>query len=257
MVAFHTIFDPFAPFTEGIVIVPTTGGPVVPVQGSNLFMELVNEYGNNAAFANFPDGDPFTDGARVQYGTSATHGSTTVDINSDVEGLFPFLRPFWPAPAMEEASPWQFWDQNSALAQAIVSAGPPPITANQASLASNPDMSPEKARTYIDTIMGYAAPRIHAVLMSDGACTYTAVDDNASIAADVELFPNPASANVTITSASTILGYEVFDVNGRLVRSNSVNSTRVTMDRTNLTPGAYNIRLRFADGYVTRKLMLD
>src|SRR5690606_22266989 len=55
MVAFHTVFDPFAPFTSGIVIVPTTGGPVVPVQGSNLFMQLVNNYGNNASFASMPD----------------------------------------------------------------------------------------------------------------------------------------------------------------------------------------------------------
>ena len=38
MVAFHTVFDPFAPFTEGVVIVPTTGEQVLPLQGSNLFM---------------------------------------------------------------------------------------------------------------------------------------------------------------------------------------------------------------------------
>lgn len=258
MVAFHTVFDPFAPFTEGIVIVPTTGGPVVPVQGSNLFMQLVNDYGNNAAFANFPDGDPYTDGARVQYGTSVTHGSTTVNINSGVEGLYPFQRPFWTAPLMEEASPWQFWDQNHPLAQAVVSPGPPPITANQASLASNPDMSATKARTYIDTIMGYAAPRIHAVLMSDGACTFSDVQDNVNVAHGVEVFPNPASNMVTFSSSdAAIMSYEVFDVNGRLVRTASVNADRATMERKDLTPGAYSVRLRFADGFVTRKLMLD
>src|SRR5690606_36115625 len=111
MVSFHTVFDPFAPFTEGIVIVPTTGGPVVPVHGSNHFMEVVNQYGNNDAFANFPDGDPFTDRARDLYGSTHTHGSTSVTINQDVEGLFPLVTPNWPdqVPGTnEEAGPWQW-----------------------------------------------------------------------------------------------------------------------------------------------------
>ena len=67
----------------------------------------------------------------------------------------------------------------------------------------------------------------------------------------------PPAPTLPLPAPNTILGYEVFDVNGRLVRSNSVNSTRITMERKGLTPGAYNVRLRFAEGYVTRKLMLD
>jgi hypothetical protein len=54
MVAFHTVFDPFAPFSQGIVIVPTTGEQVVEVQGSNVFMKLANDYGNNNSFSTLP-----------------------------------------------------------------------------------------------------------------------------------------------------------------------------------------------------------
>lgn len=257
MVAFHTVFDPFAPFTEGIVIVPTTGGPVVEVQGSNLFMQLVNTYGNNSSFTNLPDGNSFTDRARALYGTTQTHGTTNVNILTGNEGLFPLVRPFWPAPAQEEASPWQFWDPNSALAQTVIIPGPPPITAGQASLASNPDMSGTKARTYIDTIMGYMNPRIVCALQL-GPCSLVGVEENSSIAAGVDVYPNPASDRFTVSSGNaTIQRFEIFDMNGRLVRTGSVNAKLAVIARESLRAGAYMVQLHFAEGTVMRKLMLD
>ncbi|MFN6177289.1 MAG: T9SS type A sorting domain-containing protein [Flavobacteriales bacterium] len=254
MVAFHTVFDPFAPFTEGIVIVPTTGGPVVPVQGSNLFMQLVNTYGNNSSFDNLPSNNPFTNRARALYGTTQTHAANSVLINTGTEGLFPMVRPLWPAPAQEEASPWQWWDPNSAIAQTEVAPG---ITAHMASLSSNPDMSPTKGRTYIDTVMGYMNPRIVCALQL-GPCSLVGIDEASAIAQGVELYPNPASDRFTVTSAEAIIQrYEIYDINGRLVRTANVNGRQVTIERQGLTAGAYHVSLRFAEGAVTRKLMLD
>lgn len=255
MVAFHTAFDPFAPFTEGIVIVPTTGGPVVPVQGSNLFMELVNQFGNNDGFASIPDGDVYTDRARSLYGTSVTHGSTTVNINDDVEGLFPVIRPFWPAPLNEEASPWQWWDPNSPIAQTEVAPG---ITAHMASLSSNFDMSPTKGRAYIDTIMGYLNPRINLALELGSGCIVTGVESPATLEAAVDVFPNPAQRDFTITSnTATIRRYTIYDVDSRLVRTSTVNSDRVTIAREQLKAGVYFVEMTFDEGVVTRKLILE
>lgn len=264
MVAFHTVFDPFAPFTEGIVIVPTTGGPVVPVQGSNLFMELVNQYDNNAPFATLPDGDDYTDRARSLYGSTQTHSANTVDIRTNVEGLYPFVTPNWPAnppppQLQEEASPWQFWDPNSPLALTPVGVDPNgnPVTAHQASSLSNPNMSAAKARAYIDTVMGYVNPRIVCALEL-GPCSLVGLSENSPIAQGVEVFPNPANERVTFTSTKgMILSYQVFDVNGRLVRTASVNSDRAIMERQSLKAGAYTVQLRFKDGTVVRQLMLD
>ncbi len=254
MVAFHTVFDPFAPFSNGIVIVPTTGGPVVPVSGSNVFMEFVNEYGNNNSFATLPDGDPFTDRARALYGSTQTHGSNNVTINTNVEGLFPMVRPQWPAPAMEEASPWQWWDPTSPIALTEVAPG---ITAHMASMASNPNMSAAKGRAYIDTIQGYLNPRIVCALQL-GPCSLVGIDENSEIAQGVDVFPNPATDRVTFTSAnSAILSYEVYDINGRLVRTAQVNNSTSVMDRQDLKAGAYSVQLRFKEGNVVRKLMLD
>ncbi len=297
MVAFHTVFDPFAPFTEGIVIVPTTGEQVVPVQGSNLFMQLVNDYGNNGSFAALA-GDPYTDAARALYGTTQVHSGSTVNINTGVEGLYPLVTPDWPAifaGTQEEASPWQWWDQNSALAQTVVIQ--PNITANMASLASNPNSSPEKGRSYIDTIVGYMSPRIVCALEL-GICPLQIVDclgipggtaqpgtacddgnantvndtwnevcacvgspigiEESSAAAGLKLIPNPVHDLLRVTSEKeNIVSFDLFDATGRRVRSESVNARSFTFDRTSLQAGAYFMTIRFAEGSATRKLALD
>ncbi|MFN3874384.1 MAG: T9SS type A sorting domain-containing protein [Flavobacteriales bacterium] len=256
MVAFHTVFDPFAPFTEGIVIVPTTGGPVVPVQGSNLFMQLVNQYGNNSSFANLPSSDPYTIRARALYGTTQTHGSNSVLIRTGTEGLFPVVRPQWPSPNTEEASPWQWWDPNSPVAQTVVSPGPPPITAHQASSASNPDMSPTKGRAYLDTIMGYLNPRIVCALQL-GPCSLVGIEE-AEDGADVSLWPNPASEQVNVAVGQGLVRrFRLLDLNGRQVAAGNPASQRFTIARNGIAPGTYLVELELEHGRLLRKLMLD
>jgi len=258
MVAFHTVFDPFAPFTEGVVIVPTTNEQVVPVQGSNLFMELVNQYGNNSSFATLVGNDPYTIRARSLYGTNQVHAGSTVHVNTGTEGLFPLVTPDWPGMSVapfEEAAPWQWWDPFSAIAQTVVA--PPNITASQASQASNPNFSPEKGRMYIDTIMGYMNPRIVCAL-NLGPCGLVAIAESDPIAVGVELFPNPAHDVVRISSATaTIRMVDVYDINGRRVRSENVENKTFNLHRNDLKAGAYFISLTFDQGTVTRKLMLD
>jgi hypothetical protein len=260
MVALQTVFDPFAPFGEGTVIVPTTGEQVVDVQGSNVFMELVNQYGNNSSFATLVGNDPFTTRARSLYNTDQVHGSNTVHINTNLEGTFPLVTPNWPAQipgTFEEAGPWQWWDPNGALAQTVVSPGPPPITAGQASQASNPNFSGTKGRAYIDTIMGYMNPRIVCAL-GLGPCGLMGLSDHDPIAVGVAMAPNPAHDVVRITSAKeTIRMVEVYDVNGRRVRAENVENTTYQFHRNGLKPGAYFVTLTFDQGTVTRKLLFD
>lgn len=257
MVAFHATFDPFAPFTEGIVIVPTTGEQVVPVQGSNLFMKLVDQYGNNASFIDLPGGDPYTDAARAKYGTTQVHAGGSVNINTNVEGLYPMVTPDWPAQipgTLEEASPWQWWDQNGALAQVEVAPG---ITANQASLASNPNSSPAKGRAYIDTIMGYMNPRIVCALQL-GPCSLVGINEADPIARGVEVFPNPVHDQALVNSKNGVIRmFDLYDADGRRVRSENVERNSFNLSRNGLKPGVYFIQLQFDQGTVTRKLIMD
>ena len=163
MVAFNCVRDDFAPFTEGTVVVPTTNEDVVDVHGANFFIQKANDLGNNDVFANIPDGDPFTDRARSLYGTTwetANDGSETV--NDTPEGLFPVIRDLRPY-LQNESGPWDWWDPLSPIATTVLDEELG-ITAHMASLVSNPDMSPEKGRTYLDTIQGYLNPRIMCAL---------------------------------------------------------------------------------------------
>jgi hypothetical protein len=165
MVAFNCIRDDFAPFTEGTVIVPTTLEEVVDVHGANFFIQKCNDLGINDVFAGIPDGDDFTDAARSHYGQTyeASNGNEET-VNATPEGLFPVLRPLY-GYLMNEASPWEWWDQNSPIAQTLVAPG---VTANMASLSSNPDMTPEKGLAYLDSIQGYMLPRVMCALNLPG-----------------------------------------------------------------------------------------
>lgn len=253
LVSFHTVLDPFAPFGNGIVIVPTTGEQVVDVSGSNIAQQLWNNLGNNDVFANLADGDPYTDRARSLYGTTVNG----VTISSTPEGLFPLVRNPLSAPLLNEASPWQWWDPNSPLATAVINPGPPPITAHMASLASNPDMSANKGRTYIDTIMGYSIPRVVCALQL-GVCGYVGVEENTDIAIGVEVYPNPANDRVNITSSKAMIRhYDMRDVNGRRVRQANVTSNTLVIDRQGLESGVYTVTLHFDSGTVTRKVVLQ
>ncbi len=260
MVAFHTVFDPFAPFGAGTVIVPTTGEQVVDVLGSNVFIPLANAYGNNSSFATLEGNDPYTIRARSLYNTNQTHGSNTVHINENGEGLYPMVTPNWPgmgvAP-LEEAGPWQWWDPNSAIAQTVVAPGPPPITASQASQASNPNFGPVKGRAYIDTIMGYMNPRLVCALQL-GPCVLVGIAESDPIAVGVDMYPNPAHDVVRISSSNaTIRMVDVYDINGRRVHAENVENKAFNLQRNGLKAGAYFVTLTFDQGTVTRKLMLD
>ncbi len=86
----------------------------------------------------------------------------------------------------------------------------------------------------------------------------TGVDNNPALEASVEVFPNPASDRVSIISNDAIIRhYALFDINSRLVRSNTVNSQRSTLEREGLKAGVYFVELHFDSGVVTRKVVLD
>lgn len=259
-VAFHTVFDPFAPFTEGMVIVPTTGEQVLWLQGSNMVQQMQHDMGNNDAFATLPSGDPFTDRARSLYGTTQVHSGSSVDIMPSPEGLFPFATPDWPATipgTMEEASPWQWWDPAHPLANVDLDGpGPGTITTGQASQASNPNFGPAKARAYIDTIMGYACPRIVCALQL-GPCSLVGIGERPVTDGALLVAPNPATTHFTVSAAATVVEYRLFDVNGRVVRGDRPGLDRFIVDRKGLAPGAYRLQCVLADRVVTSSLMFD
>jgi hypothetical protein len=264
MISFHVPTDPFAPYEEDILIVPTTGDLVVEVQGSYTIQERLTALGNNTVFENGLFNDDFTDAAS--------------QANDGLSGLFPFRRPNWDLtddgmdnPVPVEASPWEFWDETTfstaPLGQVtLTDPGDPcegvPIEScnwHLISLGSNPDMSFMKADTYQDSIVNFFAPR---------ACLALNLPDCVGLFSDTEdliddsfvkMSPNPTSADLNINASDqTILAMEVYDLQGRLVKAvREINDAGYVLNTSDFNKGMYVIKLQFEEGIVSKRVMFQ
>ncbi|MEZ4827206.1 MAG: T9SS type A sorting domain-containing protein [Bacteroidia bacterium] len=263
VVGFHTPQDPNAPYDIGVVIVPTTGNTVIDeAAGSYAVARLQNEYGNNQLFINAALSDPFTLAANTN------NYDSTLAMN--LEGLMPFDKPFTPGaydcgfsgvqvPKVPEGSPWDWWDQLAFINDwnTVTGGNPfPGAVMNCNSLASNPDMSPTKGRTYIDSVMGYLAPRM-VIAMS----LYATSIDNDLFDRAVTVYPNPAQNLLNIrtdNSANLISEVRLMDIAGRTVHFQAgLRNSEVSISRGNLPAGVYILRMKGIKGMTTRKVIFE
>jgi hypothetical protein len=261
MIAFHCVRDPFAPFSEGTVIVPTTNEDVVDVQGANVYIQKANKIGNNDAIKAIKANDPYTIAAEASYGVEFDYIYASpfdkITVNSDVKGLFPILRPLNSSTLNNEAGPWQFWDPTSPLATAIVGEFMgQPVSAHMNSLGSNPGMGPDKGRAYIDTILGYMCPRI-ALINGDIDIESLSVNETLSSTA-ASVYPNPATSEVTVSidTRYTVKAINVIDITGRVVLTANASSS-ATLDLNGLQSGYYFINVSTDRGTVSTKLIKE
>lgn len=224
LISIQTPTDPFAPYTTGVLIVPTTNEPVVEVSGSYDMQTLQSTFGNNAAWLEHDFIDPF---------------STRADmVNDGLEGLFPVLR--GPTQILD-SSPWDFWD--------------PDTNENHANgLLTNPDMTDVKAKTFIDSIVGYYAPR--ACITLDLGCDLqgsgitTSIEDIDENEVGLFISPNPGIEQITFTTSNEfpIEDIYVYDLEGRLVSAHvNIQHNVFELQKNALTSGMYIAELRFAD----------
>jgi hypothetical protein len=271
MVSFHTVRDPFAPFGNGTVIVPTTNENVVDVSGAGVFMDRVNRLGNNNAFKDYTT-DAFSGPARAKYGQTYPYifpaPNDQISIPANSEGLFPILRPDRTSinRLANEASPWDWWskailDLQVAGTNAATGGSYDSDVIHNNGLLSNPDMSETKAKLYIDTIHGYALPRVVRV-MQIGNWQNVSVNDLYLSNTDVSVFPNPANNVVNFKSSNPeneIVRYRVFDIAGRNVSTmQNVNSSVYTIDASRFSKGLYIGEFTMEDGKViTKKFSIE
>ncbi|MCX6275018.1 MAG: hypothetical protein NTV09_07410 [Bacteroidetes bacterium] len=202
MLAFHVVGDPFAPYTDGTVVVPTTGDPVVDVSGSHTAIRLATELGNNDSFNSYSYNDAFTDRADL--------------INDGYDGLFPFYMSI----SQAQAGPWEWFDStttvNYAIAYGLGSAAGTSIYQN--AKLTNPDMSMAKGMAYIDTIMGYSCPRISKALGLGVGVNEIDLLQNA-----VSVYPNPASSSASLKLETGIketnINVSVTDISGLIIET--------------------------------------
>ena len=151
MISFQCPADQFAPYTTAVLVVPTTGENVVSVSGAFDIHAEINAQmmPNNAAYQSLGFSDVYS-------------AQATANGNQGWDGLYPVLNDYVGGSPTQpyDGAPWQWWDV--ATTELVDAANGTFIAQTQLSL--NPNMGPLEGRAYCDTIVGYAAPRMAALL---------------------------------------------------------------------------------------------
>lgn len=223
-------YDPFAPYVEGIVLVPVVNLEVVEVQGSYLVQKLANDYGNNATL------NPKN--------VTSFQEEVTASVNSrndGYEGLYPIYGTGGPF----DSAPWQYWDT---------------LTNPNSDMGfqTNPDMTREKAHMFIDSIFAYVLPRLYSVLdLADltGTKDLLKVDQ-----IEMVTYPNPTSDEVFIgvRKEYPIRNIQVYDLKGSLIETHSgINHNYYNLKVNHYPPGQYILRFQFDEGIAARQIVVQ
>ena len=243
MLAFHVTGDPYAPYDSGMVVVPTTLDPVVFVYGSKRVMTDATAFGNNNSFNQAVYNDVWTTRANM--------------VNNGVDGLFPFYMNGTQA----QAGPWEWYDStttvNLAIAYGLGSAAG--TTFYQGALVTNPDMSKAKGMAYIDTIMGYACPRIvNALNLGVG------INDQSMAPQAMNVYPNPANASAYLELSGAVnetnLDVTITDISGRIIdriKWNALQSRVLNLDLNKYNSGSYVVNVVSKTFTTKHKLVIE
>jgi hypothetical protein len=259
IISVQSAFDQFAPYDDAVLIVPTTGDPIVQVQGGLAISRKQAELGNNDAFANGIFDDPITQLAKDN-AAAAGH--------EYIEGLFPWVKD--PnSNGFDEGVVINWWDPNGLVTflsdmgpvTAPLNMIPHPLggTFHSNGLILNEGMSAEKSRANIADIMAYVIPRMCLGLaLPECDFLFTGTEDVLEDDSFLTISPNPVSDRMTIESATELIqSVEVYNTNGQLVFKNSnVNARTFTVDRVSIGTGMFVVKTAFENGISARKVMV-
>lgn len=254
IITVQSAFDQFAPYEDDVLIVPTTGDPIVRVQGGLEIAKKQEDLGTNQAWYDANIDDVFT--------TTAMTNSMNAG-HQYYEGLYPVTNPA-NTNGVDEGVVINWWDPG-ALSPPILPDFPNGVpwnmlphpsggTFHTQGLLTNVGMSAEKARTNIDTVFGYFIPRAY-ITLNLATNTTELLDENE---VNLSVAPNPVDNQVVIStnSATPMEAIQIFDMNGRLVRSyTNVNNNVYFIPRGNLPGGMYAVKIKFEKGIIAKKLM--
>ncbi len=249
----HATNDIFAPFTVGPVIVPTTMEFVVNVAGTHAAISTANANGTNDGFSDILD-DPLADLIAEQKTQTFTPPGFPMAVQLGADNFYAFKTPF------PEGSPWDWWDKATldlvvAGTNAVAGTSFNADTLHRDGLITNRDMSPEKGRTYMDTIFQLMLPR--SCVAMNLACQGV-LSSNDLVQHEISISPNPAYDRIVIETGEEIMrSIVVTDISGKIVRTyNNVNDRQQIIDRNTLGSGVYIAQLLFENGQQAVKFVL-
>lgn len=253
IISVQSINDIFAPYDDAILIVPTTGDPIVQVQGAQQIGASQEASGINQPWKDLAISDAVTMDAMAG-AASAGHpyyeGTYSWERDPNTGGVDEGVIINWwdpndPAPGEGMGIPWNMLPH------------PAGGTFHDQGLVLNEGMSADKARGNIADIMAYVIPRACETLDLD--CT-TINAEEAQLPADlIEVAPNPTVGFVNVTTADQepIHRIEIFSMDGRQMSSmQNLMETQHTVDMNQYTPGTYVMKIFLENGFVVKKLMV-
>jgi len=258
-ISIQAIFDCYYPYNDYSFVVHP-GTLYFQTQGSELIGELQENLGNNQAWK---------DGIKAD----ETY-TKEANLHSDIvghpyyEGVYPVINSV-NSKGYHEGVVIDWWNPNApspvdgpgmGLPWNEVPFGSWP-SLHDLELVKNENMSAEKARANIDTIMNYFAPRACITLeLSDcQSDIFTSSTEELFDANSIKVYPNPSSGLLTIdASEKTLESIQVFDLDGRLVKSLSqIHGTEKEINLGDLAKGIYLIKIQLNDMIVVRKIILN
>jgi len=274
---YHSPSDPFAPFSTGTVIVPTTGDIVISgVSGTNHIVEKANMLGNNDAIISANDvplPSVYPALSTVVNGLNNVYKGITIDLSAlgqptevqlSQDNMLPFSVGDTRTPTGAVGSSYNWIDSarvrveiagfNAATGQAIDASA---VISNEG--LTNPNAyDGAAARVVFDTVFAHFLPRAFIGLDLETLVGTNDLLTNQQIG--LEVFPNPASDGFTVKTAEghAIRSIRVMDINGRVVTNlTNINATTRFVNRGNLPRGAYILQVQLDEGTTARKLILD
>jgi len=114
--------------------------------------------------------------------------------------------------------------------------------------------------SYTSFALAFNSPTITAMATGQSK-TFIGISENELNADAISIFPNPANGILYITLNEKILSdarIELYNTLGQMVKRHAVlNSSIHVIDVSNLSPGAYTVKLSTNSGTLTRKLILN
>lgn len=252
IISVQSPFDIFAPYDDAVLIVPTTGDPIVQVQGAKQIGATQEANGVNQMWKDAVFDDEVT---QTAIANSAIAG------HPYYEGTFPFVRPL-NSLGIPEGVVLDWWDPNAISPEGVpwnMLPHPSGGTYHEQGLRLNENMSAAKARANIAECMAYILPRTCVALDLPCAANFTSSTEEVIESSFVKMSPNPMNS-VTLIETGDMLMKEllIYNMAGQLMRKHTnIESNYFELNRAALQGGMYNIVIRFEEGMTNKKLFVE
>lgn len=260
---FHVPTDPWTPFGNGPVLMHM-GGPalILYLSGARVSVERANEMGGNYILQPANELENELNQIVEMLQSELFHYPGQEPLTLSTDNFYPLLTPGFRV----GDAPWEWWD-TVAIAQEIsilndsfnINLSASELHNNR--LLSNPDMSPEKGRAYIDTMIRYFAPRACLALELEScwaALSSTDIPGDSPI--ELTIAPNPASDELLFRATPGVLIQEIllYDMKGKVLRvSTGIEAGEYRLKRQGLPPGAYVASVKSREGTASRLVVLE